>query len=244
MNNDDLQLASLAFRQRLLARIHRKHQTTTQQLQFGTVAFSFTRILEPDRVLDEIIAEEDLREKQTGVRLADPPHLPYWAELWESSRAVAAVVSRMDLHTGISVLDLGCGMGLAGTAAAARGASVLLADLEAPALLFARLNTLPFADRARARRLNWQKDQLGEKFDLILGADILYEKAQWAFLDPFWRAHLAEGGTVILGEPGRQSGDAFLTWIGERGWKLIQREEPIAGRPRPIRIFELRQGQL
>ena len=35
-------------------------------------------------------------------------------------------------------------MGLTGTVAAAMGADVTFADLEAPALLFARMNSLPF----------------------------------------------------------------------------------------------------
>ena len=77
------------------------------------------------------------------------------------------------------VLDLGCGMGLAGTVAAALGAHVLFADLEPPALLFAALNSLPWRDRIRTRRTNWRTDDLGQQFPLILGADILYEKQQW-----------------------------------------------------------------
>ena len=62
-------------------------------------------------------------------------------------------------------------MGLAGTVAAAMGHRVTLADIESPALLFARLNTLPYASRAYVRKLNWQTDNLGERFDLILGAE-------------------------------------------------------------------------
>ena len=99
---------------------------------------------------------------------------------------------------------------------------MLFADLEAPALLFARLNSLPWRRRVRTRRLNWQRDRLAEKFDLILGSDILYERKQWEYLEPFWRAHLAEGGTVLLGEPGRQTGELFMPWIVDRGWALEQ----------------------
>ena len=117
---------------------------------------------------------------------------------------------------------------------------VLFADLEPPALLFARLNSLPDAARVRTRRLDWATERLGERFDLILGADILYERKQWDFLEPFWREHLAPGGTVLLGEPGRQTGDLFREWITARKWSLEQHVEPVATRPTPIRIFELR----
>ncbi len=176
-------------------------------------------------------AEEDRREKQTGIRLENPPHLPYWAELWESSRALASALSQMNLKNS-RVLDLGCGMGLAGAAAAAMGADVTLVDLESPALLFARLNTLPFA--SRIRRVNWQTDDLNQRFDLILGADIVYEKAQWLFLEQFWKRHLALEGAILLAEPHRQSGDHFIDWIRTKHWKIDQ-TTPIA----KIRILRL-----
>ena len=143
-----------------------------------------------------------------------------------------------------SVLDLGCGMGLSGTIAAALGYRVLFADIEPPALLFARLNSLPFADRIRTRRLNWRVDRLNERFDLILGADILYEKLQWEFLEPFWRHHLAQDGAILLGEPGRQTGDLFVNWIATRNWNVELFEERVPTREKPIRIFRLTAPKL
>jgi predicted nicotinamide N-methyase len=232
----------LRERHRLLARIQRKFQTITEQIPLGPLSLTFTRTADPNRVLDDACAEEDLRERQTGVRLENPPHLPYWAELWESSRALATALTRFDIlpkprdarpwHP-LNVLDLGCGMGLAGTVAAALGHRVTLADFEPPALLFARLNSLPF--NATTRRVNWQTDRLNQKFDVILGADILYERAQWPFLHEFWLAHLAEGGSILLTEPHRPSGDLFIPWIQQKGWTL--RQQAAQSHPHPIRLF-------
>ena len=229
-------------RRALLHRIHRRFQTITQTCCLSGLDLQFTRIADPDVVLDEVVAEEDRREKITGVRLQDPQHLPYWAQLWDSAGGLAATIAQSDL-TGKTVLDLGCGMGLSGVTAAARGAQVLLADLETPALLFARLNALPYADRIRTRQLNWQTDHLDERFDLILGADIVYERKQWEFLDSFWKQHLAPGGEIILAEPGRQSGDAFIPWITALNWKLSQSTVTSAvGEGKSIRIFRLMRG--
>ncbi|HEV8604176.1 MAG TPA: methyltransferase [Tepidisphaeraceae bacterium] len=232
---------SATFAARLLARIHRRFQTTTQTLLIGELRIPFTRITNPDVVLDQVAAEEDRREKQSGQRHeGDELHLPYWAELWESGLGIGQMlVASPQLARDKNVLDLGCGMGLAGTVAAALGGNVLFADLEADSLLFAALNSLPWRANVRTRRLNWQKDRLDERFDLILGADILYEKIQWPFLEPFWRNHLAPGGSVLLGEPGRQTGDLFLEWIRQKPWKLELSEQPVITRPRPIRLFQL-----
>jgi predicted nicotinamide N-methyase len=235
-------------------RIGRRFETVTEPLHVGHLNLRFTRIKEPDRVLDQIVEEEDRREKVTGQRRSgDELHLPYWAELWDSSfglgaHLVAHAASRPgspDLKAGdpsTTVLDLGCGMGLTGLVAAALGATVTLADLEAAALLLARVNTLPYRDRAHVRQLDWRRDRLDDRFDLILGADVLYERAQWDFLEPFWGAHLASGGSVLLGEPGRQTGDAFPDWIAARGWSLERCEQPVPTREKPVRIFRLTRG--
>jgi predicted nicotinamide N-methyase len=223
----------------LLSRIQRRFPTVTETVQFGSVRFQFTRAADPNRVLDEVAAEEDRRERAGGLRNSEPLHLPYWAELWDSGGGIARhLVDRFPAGlTGKKAIDLGCGQGLAGCVAAAMGAEMLFADLESPALLFARFNAEPLSPHIRTRQLNWQKDQLGERFDLIIGADILYERSQWGFLEPFWQSHLCLGGTILLGEPGRPTGDSFIEWIQTRGWKLEIIEQPVPTRSKPIRIF-------
>ena len=230
-------------RHRLLHRIHRRYRTTERIVDLKVLTFPFVRVTDPDVVLDQVAAEVDLHERLHGRNAAGQSmHLPYWAELWDSAMGIALHLadnaSRFDLRQ-LSILDLGCGMGLSGAAAAGLGARVLFADLEAPALLFARLNSLPWQHRVRTRQLDWQRDRLNERFDLIIGADILYEKAQWPFIEPFWRAHLKDGGTVLLGEPGRSTGDMFQDWIGDRGWLLERLEQPVPTREKPIRLFAL-----
>ena len=223
----------------LLCRIRRRFPTVTARVRFGKIEFDFTRAADPNRVLDEVAAEEDRREKIGGLRNSEPLHLPYWAELWDSGGGIARHLADLFPNglKGITAIDLGCGQGLAGCVAAALGASVLFADLESPALLFARFNAEPISPHTRTRQLNWQKDKLGETFDLIIGADILYERSQWVFLEPFWQTHLAVGGTVLLGEPGRPTGDAFIDWIQTRGWKIEVTQQPVTTRPKPVRIL-------
>lgn len=273
--------SATAARQQLLRRIGARFDVVTETLRVGPLALPFTRIVDPDRVLDDVAAEEDRLEKVSGRRTAgEYLRLPYWAEMWDSAMGVAQLLvspknedggrriedgedaaittSSSILHSrspfssarstildapsslaSSNVLDLGCGMGLTGTVAAALGARVLFADLETPPLLFAQLNSLPWADRVRTRQLDWRTDRLGERFDLIIGSDVLYERKQWEHLEPFWRAHLAPGGSVLLGEPGRPTGKAFPEWITSRGWRLRHQTQSVATQPDPIQIFLL-----
>src|SRR4030095_2014762 len=64
---------------------------------------------------------------------ADPP---YWAYLWAGARCLAEYVVRWVDVRGLHVLEVGCGLGLPGLAAARAGAEVLFADAAAPALAF------------------------------------------------------------------------------------------------------------
>src|SRR5436190_20966808 len=83
-----------AHRNHLLARIHRSYQTITETLDIAGLTIDFTRIADPDRVLDQVAAEEDRLEKISGQRAnEDQLHLPYWAELWDSARGVAQFLS-------------------------------------------------------------------------------------------------------------------------------------------------------
>ena len=230
-------------REKLLRRIHRHYATITETVRIGHIELPFTRIADPDHVLDQVAQEADLRQRLSGRREPDEHlHLPYWAELWDSALGLAKFLVTLDARTRLascSVLELGCGMGLSGTAAAACGARVLFADIEAPALLFARLNSLPWASGVRTRRIDWGTERLAETFDLILGADILYERPQWASLDRFWREHLSPGGTVLLAEPGRQTGDLFIDWMGRGSWSFRQFQETVCAHHKIVRIFSL-----
>jgi predicted nicotinamide N-methyase len=235
--------ATARQRARLRQRIRRLgYLDCLKSLYFNGLMIDFSHVADPDRVLDQVAELEDRRQRQQGAPTPeDELHLPYWAELWDSGLGIAQhLAAQPGRWTGKSALDLGCGMGLAGTVAARLGMRVLFADREPPALLFARLNSLADTARVRTRRLDWRTQRLRERFDLILGADILYEKQQWDFLEPFWREHLAQGGTVLLGEPGRQTGELFLDWLAARGgWAVHHHEQIVPTRQTPIRLFEL-----
>jgi predicted nicotinamide N-methyase len=137
------------------------------------------------------------------------PVAPYWAVLWRSGVALARELDSEPLR-GLRVVELGCGLGVPSLAAARAGASVLATDEAAEALelveLSARANGLP-VETAVA---DWASpDELLERapFDLVLAADVLYERqavAQLLTLLP----RLAPA--AWLADPGRPAAGAFM----------------------------------
>ncbi|MET0295733.1 MAG: methyltransferase domain-containing protein [Phenylobacterium sp.] len=225
-------------RARLLARIRREFDIAEESLSFAGQTLRFTRVADPNAVLDEVCRQETLRE-ELGVQPRRALHMPYWAAVWESGVAIADHMVGREGRAPIAgrrVLDLGCGLGLVGAVMAMLGAKATLADIDTACLLFARLNVLPWAAASRVCRCDWRSDDLLEPFDLIVGADVLYETSQWPHIEAFARRRLAPGGTLVLGEPGRPQARGFPAWLADRGWRMEACEAGVADKH--VHIYE------
>lgn len=220
--------------QRLLSRIRSKYAVCEETVVIGNREYDFTRVLDPDHVLE---AFELAAERGDGVQL---PWQPYWAEAWESAVVLAIALTSRDLPER-AVLDLGCGLGLVGTVAASLGAKVLMVDAAPPALLFAKLNSWSWRDRVAVQQLDWRCDELRQRFSLIAGSDIVYDRDEWPYLETFWRRHLHDDGSVLLAEPCRSTGDEFIAWIRGRDWHLHEIGQNREDSKR-VRILEIRTG--
>ncbi|HET7572170.1 MAG TPA: methyltransferase domain-containing protein [Gaiellaceae bacterium] len=149
---------------------------------------------------DELIDEAAFDEEE---------FLPYWAELWPSGVALARFVAALEV-TGRRVLELGCGLGLPSLAAALRGADAVATDWAADAVALLRENAARNGLALRVERVRWDEPEplLREApWDLVLGADLLYEARngeQLAELLP------QLGGEAFLAEPGRPHARPFL----------------------------------
>lgn len=216
---------------RLAARLARRYALRTRHIAIGAARFDITGVADPDQVLLEM---------EHGIRACgeQPRWQPYWAQSWESAVAISEALIEQDL-TESRVLDLGCGLGLAGTVAASRGAHVTFADAAQPSLLFARYNSWPWREQIRALPVDWRADLLGQTYDLIVGADIVYDVTDWRHLDLFWRRHLRRGGCVLLGEPSRDSADGLGEFLQQRGWQVGISQFAVPESVRPIRMFAL-----
>ena len=176
----------------------------------------------------EILRPPSAEELIDEAAFDEEEFLPYWAELWPSGLALARHVAARELR-GLRVLELGCGLGLPALAAALRGAEVLATDWAEDAIELLRQNAerneaLP-AGRTRALERARSRCSAPRPWDLVLGADLLYEARnaeQLAELLP------SLGGEVLLAEPGRPYAKEFLERfkaepVGERIYRLAVR---------------------
>ncbi len=216
---------------RLLHRIQRSVPIEHTQTEIAGRAYPWTQVINPDRLLEEALLRNDRSEIELD---------PFWAATWRAAVGLERILDRYDLQNK-RVLELGCGSGRTGIGAALRGATVTMTDVVGMAILVSRFNARLVKDKVQVRRLEWKNERIDQPpFDFIIGSDIVYDPALHAIVEPCLRRHLAPGGTVLLSEPQRHTGDRFQKWIQAAGWKLTTHYLDLQDNSREIRIFELK----
>jgi predicted nicotinamide N-methyase len=161
-------------------------------------------------------------------------NLPYWATIWPSGIALAdAILQQPDHVRRRRVLELGCGVGTTALAALAAGADLLVTDYAPESLLLCRANTLfNVGAEPQTLRLNWRDPSPAllqrAPFDVVLAADVLYEKRDVEPLLELIERLLAPGGLLWLAEPGRPPAQRFVEAAAAVGWQdeLIEHPGP------------------
>lgn len=177
--------------------------------------------------------------------------LPYWAELWPSSLALAAWLAehRADI-AGKRCLDMGCGLGFTALAGRWLGAEVIGMDYDAEALRYARANAeLNAVDGVNWRRMDWREPDLpAGGTDVIWAGDIVYERRFANPIAAFIAYALAPGGRAWIAEPGRAVFSCLPEALPRHGlasrrlrtvptWPLTRQEVPV-----PVSIWEITRG--
>jgi SAM-dependent methyltransferase len=146
------------------------------------------------------------------------PLVPYWSVLWRSGVALAREVDGMALR-GLRVVELGCGLAVPSIAAARAGAAVLATDACSEALELVAWNAAANDVSIATATADWaEPEELLERapFDLVLAADVLYERAGVARLLSLLPRLAPE---AWLADPDRPAADAFLERASRR-WRV------------------------
>jgi predicted nicotinamide N-methyase len=146
--------------------------------------------------------------------------LPYWAELWPSSVALAKAVGARSLR-GARTLELGCGLGLVATAAALAGGRVLATDWSAEAVRFTAANAQRNDARVSTAVVDWAAPEAivaQAPWQLVLGSDVLYEKRCVDQMLDLLPRLVGRTGEVWIADPGRQTSMEFLD-RARRDWR-------------------------
>lgn len=118
------------------------------------------------------------------------------------------------------MIELGCGLGLPSLAAARSGAEVLAVDAEPDAIELLESNARENGTTVETAVADWSRpDALLERgpFDLLLAADVLYERQSAA---PLLSLLPRLAPQAWIADPGRPAAAAFLDQA-ERRWQVV-----------------------
>jgi predicted nicotinamide N-methyase len=139
--------------------------------------------------------------------------------LWPAGRVLAEEMSVFPL-AGKSVLEIGCGLGLASLICKSRGADITASDYHPLAGEFLAHNTtLNHLNPIAFHQGDWGAvgSSLG-RFDLIIGSDILYERQHPEQVAAFLDSHANPTAEIVLTDPGRGRCGQLRRRLADQGY--------------------------
>ncbi|HEU0030357.1 MAG TPA: methyltransferase domain-containing protein [Kofleriaceae bacterium] len=192
------------------------------------------RILHTGAVISQAEEIAFLRGEQTTKR-------PYGLVVWPAAIALAHQLATLPL-AGLRILELGAGTGLPGIVAASLGARVVQTDRQQLVLHVCRRNAERNAITTIEHRLaDWTAWDDRERYDLVIGSDILYAEPLHPALRRIFDDNLAAGGRVLLADPFRETSVTLLEAMEADGWRvaLDKWTVGITPPPRAVGVFTL-----
>lgn len=208
MSSSALEALAGLHGEHLDAALGRRWTTATESVTVGSAQWSLLKPANADHLISEADYVMDER-------------LPYWADLWPSARVLAATLLD-EIGAGRRLLEMGCGVGLATIAAMHAGFDVTATDYYDDALHVTRGNAARNLGREpRVQMVNWREwpVDLGT-FDVVMAADVLYEKEYATLVSACIARALAPDGTAFVADPGRLALPAFRDGLVEHGLSI------------------------
>jgi predicted nicotinamide N-methyase len=163
---------------------------------------------------------------------------PLFGLLWPSGALLAARMATHTLPPGARILEVGCGLALASLVGHRRGADVTASDCHPLAAQFLAhnlsLNALPpmayrhgeWAPRHALSVLNGARwiGGVQQRYDLIIGSDVLYDRDASAALAGFIVRHALPSAEVWIVDPNRGNRASFSGRMAQAGFAVVEEQ--------------------
>jgi predicted nicotinamide N-methyase len=198
-------------------------KTENNTLQFGDLSVDLTVIQNLDELFDALVQKGSDHPDVVDERI------PYWADLWASAIGLSRyLVDNQSFIKDKIVLEIGCGLGLPAIVAGKIGAQQVTAtDYLPEALDFAKLNWERnlTRDNAEFSVLDWRniptelkKRTPQYKADILLAADVAYEKRAFEPLLDAFKYLIKPDGKILIAEPNRVVSKQFFEDLKHQGF--------------------------
>ena len=156
-----------------------------------------------------------------------------WASVWASGALLSEISAIIAPHSeGVSVLELGCGQGLAAlvNARKCKWKEYVATDMSQEALTVCNANLQPLQPATSTpfitAKLSWsavESDKVSQLYDVIFAADCLYIASVIPAFLHCVKAYLAPTGAALVIDPGRPSTEEFVAAAQTAGFIVEER---------------------
>ncbi|XPV77274.1 MAG: class I SAM-dependent methyltransferase [Desulfovibrio sp.] len=201
--------------------------------KFGKIGFEVINVGgEEMRILQVTDMPAYIDKLMGNTKSGDSVDLPLWAKVWPTALLMGMYMMKGPVKSDGSLLEVGAGVGVCGLFAAKRGMDVTITDIEPDALLFSQINILKngLQDKAKVAYCDYSETQLGEKFDYILGCEVVYQPAIYDALADCLMAHLKtdDHSEIILAMEERDTTELFFDKVKDKV-QLMRTKMPLTG---------------
>lgn len=186
----------------LLETIEQDYQTEIVPITVAGRTLRCLRMLDLDEIIFSLLSVND----------ASATELPFWGKIWEASIMLAAFLVAQPVVPGRKILEIGAGLGVSGLFAAACGHEVTLSDHKEEILRFVRANALLNGlDNVCIKNVDWSKPAPRQRYDWIVGSEVVYHRPTYDLLVKFLRQALKPHGTIFLAKSTSLPADGFFS---------------------------------
>jgi predicted nicotinamide N-methyase len=191
-------------------------ETSVERVQLGQTELEIERLKSLDETIDAFFAEY---ERTNRAELFEGL-CPYFGVPWQAGLVLARMMEREGGRwRGEEVLEIGCGLALPAMVLARHGAMVTATDLHPDVPVFLERN------RARNKLpgpeflyLDWRASRSLPEAKLLIGSDIVYDRAQPEELVRFLKSYLP-WREAIFTDPGRPYWESFVNLAKQEPWR-------------------------
>ncbi|MFN3921176.1 MAG: class I SAM-dependent methyltransferase [Caldimicrobium sp.] len=137
-----------------------------------------------------------LEEIFEGDPFLESEKFPLWFKIWEASIVLADYVAT--LSPPLEILEIGAGLGIPSLVASAFGHKVLATDIEELPLKFLEKSAKENGLSIEVQKLDLLNPKLIKKFDVIMGAELVFKKKFYEPLLSLFINYLKPEGTILL----------------------------------------------
>ncbi|RXJ86359.1 methyltransferase [Arcobacter sp. CECT 8985] len=144
---------------------------------------------------------------------------PLFGIVWDSSKVLSHLMASYNIKNK-RILELGCGLGLASLLLNERDADITATDYHPEVGRFLKYNcSLNSNHNIPYFQADWHNKKLvTNKFDLIIGSDVLYERTHVDLLSSFINLYANEKCEIIIVDPGRGNHNTFCKKMSTYGF--------------------------